>query len=213
LTSLSGERALLRIPCGDRAAVSGEIDVLRTVSADTPTTEASFRELYDRHRREVFGFLVRLLRDEALAEDVLQETFLRVYRALDQYDPERSFRAWVFQIARNAALDALRLARKEEKLREASARRQDGAAPDVVPEVSRREDAARTRGALDELPPDARALLLQRHGLGMSIAELSESWSVTERTVMNRLKGAVLLLAKALLERGAGPAPEIGGAE
>ncbi len=187
--------------------------MLRTVSAETPTTEASFRELYDRHRREVFGFLVRLLRDEALAEDVLQETFLRVYRALDQYDPERSFRAWIFQIARNAAVDALRLARKEDKLREASARHQDGASPDVVPEVSRREDAERTRGALDDLPPDARALLLQRHGLGMSIAELSESWSVTERTVMNRLKGAVLLLARALVDRGRSPEPETGGAQ
>ncbi len=83
----------------------------------------------------------------------------------------------------------------------------------MVPEVSRREDAERTRGALDDLPPDARALLLQRHGLGMSIAELSESWSVTERTVMNRLKGAVLLLARALVDRGRSPEPETGGAQ
>jgi RNA polymerase sigma-70 factor (ECF subfamily) len=183
---------------------SDERLLLARAAAGGGEGDRAFHELYERHKRPVFGFLVRLLRDEPLAEDVLQEAFLRVYRALDQYDPERSFRGWVFQIARNAALDALRLARKEEKLREASAKRLEGAGEGevVVPEVARLESGERTREALDSLPADARALLLQRHGLGMSIAELAESWSVTERTVANRLKGAVALLAKALLAKG-----------
>jgi len=165
--------------------------------------DAAFRSLYDRHKAEVFGYLIRLLRDEPLAEDVLQEAFVRIYRALDQYDPERSFRAWLFQIARNAAVDAVRLARKEEKLREGSARRLSARAADepVVPEVSLREAREEARSALDGLPHDARALLVQRHGLGMSVAELAESWSVTERTVANRLRAAGVLLARVLFDR------------
>jgi RNA polymerase sigma-70 factor (ECF subfamily) len=173
---------------------------VRTLAVPSQERDAAFRARYEEHRREVFGYLIRLLGDEALAEDALQEAFLRAFRAFDQYDPERSFRAWLFQIARNAALDALRLERKHGKLREA--RRVGEAVEHVIPEVARREDADRTRAALDALPPDARALLLQRHGLDMSIAELAESWSVTERTVSNRLKAAVLLLARTLLERG-----------
>ncbi len=193
--------------------------MVRTLELSLSTDER-FRALYTEHKAEVFGFLIRLLRDEPLAEDVLQETFLRVYRALEQYDPERSFRAWLFQIARNAAVDALRLARKEEKLRGATARGAPSSSEPVLPEVSRREEEERTRDALDALPPDAKAMLLQRHGMGMTVPELAESWSVTERTVANRLRGAVLLLAKELLSRrgawGAQPPPQrhraVGGA-
>lgn len=177
---------------------------MQTEIAAAASLDATFREHYERHRAEVMGFLVKLLADEALAEDVLQETFLRVYRALEQYDPERSFRAWLFQIARNAALDALRLARKEEKLREATARHRPTSVEPVVPEVERREEADRTREALAGLAPDARALLLQRHGLGMPIAELAESWSVTERTIANRLNAATLTLARVLLAKKGG---------
>src|SRR5947207_1138947 len=100
-----------------------EIESVHTLAPPIQERDAAFRAHYERHKTEVFGFLICLLRDEALAEDALQEAFLRAYRALDQYDPERSFRSWLFQIARNVALDAIRLERKHEKLREATARR------------------------------------------------------------------------------------------
>jgi RNA polymerase sigma-70 factor (ECF subfamily) len=171
--------------------------------------EPAFKLLYERYRDHVFAFLVRLVRDESLADDLLQETFLRVYRGLDRYHPERSFRAWVFQIARNAAIDSLRSKKKDERLARESADRATRDEPGalVVTEVARREQVERARAALEALPVEVRALLIQRHGLGMTLGELAESHACTDRTVLTRLRAAVTLLARNML---AGRDPEGG---
>ncbi len=169
-------------------------------ATDETVTDEAFRRLYDRHKDGVFSFLARLLRDDALAEDVLQETFLRVHRSLDSYDPERSERAWVFQIARNAALDAIRVRKKTERILEETRRRSSTESQDATDLVARREEETSTRRALESLPPDVRAMLLQRHGLDMKVAELAESWSCTEKTVTARLRAAATKLAEELFK-------------
>jgi RNA polymerase sigma-70 factor, ECF subfamily len=70
--------------------------------------EAAFGELFDRHAGSVYGFLVRRLGDAALAEDLYQETFLRLHRARHTYDPQRPFRAWLFGIVHHLLTDTLR---------------------------------------------------------------------------------------------------------
>lgn len=159
--------------------------------------QAAFRQLYDRHRVEVYSFLVRLVGDAALAEDVLQETFYRVWKNLDRFEVDRPFRSWVFQIARHAAIDAIRARKKEDRVAEARAR-ETSAPASPGSELERRESADEARAALDGLPEDARALLVQRHGLGMTLDELAESWSCTEKTVRNRLRAAAELLGHAV---------------
>lgn len=166
-------------------------------AAAAAKADAAFRQLYDRHRVEVYSFLVRLVGDAALAEDVLQETFFRVYKNLDRFEVDRPFRSWVFQIARHAAIDAIRERQKEDRLaREKASRVKNDSPPE--PELERREDADQARAALDGIPEDARALLVQRHGLGMTLDELAESWSCTEKTVRNRLRAAAELLGHAV---------------
>jgi RNA polymerase sigma-70 factor (ECF subfamily) len=186
----------------DEPADAALVARIRGPAADA---EAAFRALHDRHKDEVFSFLVHMLRDDPLAEDALQETFLRVYRAIDSYDPERAFRPWLYQIARNVALDTLRLLKKADRLEAVSAegaRRGANRADPVVPEVERRESVERARAALEVLAPEARALLVQRHGLDMKIAELAESWSITEKTVTARLRAAAAKLAEVLSKPG-----------
>lgn len=70
--------------------------------------EMAFRELFDRYAGRVYGFLLRRGGDPALAEDLSQETFLRVHRARASYDSNRPFRAWLFTIVHNLLADALR---------------------------------------------------------------------------------------------------------
>lgn len=70
--------------------------------------EMAFRELFDRYAGRVYGFLLRRAGDPALAEDLSQETFLRVHRARASYDSNRSFRAWLFAIVHNLLADTLR---------------------------------------------------------------------------------------------------------
>ena len=70
--------------------------------------EAAYRELIGRYERPVFSLIYRLVRDREKAEDLAQDTFIKVLNALDRYDPTRKFSSWIFKIAHNTALDQLR---------------------------------------------------------------------------------------------------------
>src|SRR5258707_2306183 len=88
-------------------------DVLRQFShGDLDAFEALFRT----HQSEVYGWIVRIVRDPAAAEDLTVETFWRIYRARARFDPTRSFSAWARRIAANAALDHLKATRLETDL-------------------------------------------------------------------------------------------------
>jgi RNA polymerase sigma-70 factor (ECF subfamily) len=174
------------------------------LSARAANGEGAFRKLYERHGPDVLAFLAHLLRDDALSEDVLQEAFLRAHGALESYDEERSFRAWLFGIARNVAVDALRMRAKTERIAEEKARRGAATVPSPCLEVERREEAEQARVALAALPPEARAILVQRHGLDMKIAELAESLAVTEKTATARLRAALVRFTEALMSARGG---------
>src|SRR5271154_4774967 len=70
--------------------------------------EASFELLLRRYRTPLVNFLYRMVRDTAMAEDLAQEVFLRVYRAREQYSPSAKFTTWLFRIATNLALNSVR---------------------------------------------------------------------------------------------------------
>jgi RNA polymerase sigma-70 factor (ECF subfamily) len=73
--------------------------------------EAAYRELIGRYQRPVLSLVYRIVRDREKAEDLAQETFIKVLNAIDRYKPEYKFSSWIFKIAHNTALDHLR--RKE----------------------------------------------------------------------------------------------------
>src|SRR5262245_17931667 len=78
------------------------------VSGDQTAFEALFRE----HQRDVYGWIVRLVRDPSAAEDLTVEAFWRAYRSRARFDPSRSFGAWMHRIAINVALDHLKRAER-----------------------------------------------------------------------------------------------------
>ena len=83
----------------------------RFAAGDLDAFEALFRQ----HQREVYGWIVRIVRDSGAAEDLTVETFWRIYRARDRFDATGNFRAWA-RIATNAALDHLKRVRPETEL-------------------------------------------------------------------------------------------------
>jgi len=199
---------ILRVAMPDAGTddVAALVATARLRGANAREADAAFRALYERFAGEVLAFLERLLGERALAEDALQETFFRAHRGLDRYEPTAPFRAWLYQIARHVAVDAERTRRKHERLDAvevvAAEKRAEEQSNPVVSELERDEDRAAARAALDSLPEDARALLLQRHGLGLTLDELAVAWQCTEKTVRNRLKAAASLLARALRRDG-----------
>ena len=70
--------------------------------------ERAFRELIGRYQRPVFSLIYRIVRDREKAEDLAQDSFIKVLNAIDRYDPQFKFSSWIFKIAHNTALDHLR---------------------------------------------------------------------------------------------------------
>jgi RNA polymerase sigma-70 factor (ECF subfamily) len=73
----------------------------------------AFEVLFRQHQKEVYAWIVRIVRDTGIAEDLTVETFWRIYKHRDRFKPEGNFRAWARRIATNAALDHLRHTRQE----------------------------------------------------------------------------------------------------
>ena len=78
----------------------------------------AFETLFRQHQKQVYGWIVRIVRDSGIAEDLTVETFWRIYRSRARFDPAGNFQAWARRIATNAALDHLRRARPETTLPE-----------------------------------------------------------------------------------------------
>src|SRR5947209_14184136 len=118
----------------------------RFASGDMEAFEALFRQ----HQKEVYAWIVRIVRDIGIAEDLTVETFWRIYKSHARFDPAGNFRAWARRIATNAALDHLRHSRHEIELPNdlPSARTADPAI--------RRETRERLKQAFFQLPPKYR---------------------------------------------------------
>jgi RNA polymerase sigma-70 factor (ECF subfamily) len=110
----------------------------------------AFEVLFRQHQSQVYAWIVRIVRDSGIAEDLTVETFWRIYRSRARFDPAGSFGAWAYRIATNAALDHLRKTRRETELPADLA-----ADPEPDPAV-RRETRDRIRKAFAQLPPKYR---------------------------------------------------------
>ncbi len=137
--------------------------------------DSSFELLLRKYRTPVVNFLYRMVRDAAAAEDLAQEVFLRVYRARGQYLPKAKFTTWMFRIATNLALNALRDGRYHQMEvsidQPAVAYSGDGESDQPGPEIPdrqvsieleliRRDRADRIRRAVESLPEKQRAAVL-----------------------------------------------------
>jgi len=159
----------------------------------------SFEALMRRHRTPVFSFLLRLTGDRARAEDLLQETFLKVVRAAASWEERARFSTWLYTIARNLALDDARRAalRRAEPLDAAPGDRdppaERAAAPDPAPD--RAADAALIRpkleAALAALPAEQREVFLLREHAGLKFGEIAAVTGVPENTVKSRMRYAL----------------------
>jgi RNA polymerase sigma-70 factor (ECF subfamily) len=154
--------------------------------------ERALGELLDRYRAPLFGFLVRRIGDAVSAEDLFQETWLRVVRARARYDPQRRFSTWLFQIANNLCRDLFRRRGSENRAREVMR-----AAADIRPRqtassvLDARLDVA---GRLARLPDRLRAVIVLRYFHQMPEREIAEVVGIRPGTVKSRLHSAVKML-------------------
>ena len=153
---------------------------------------SSFADLYRATVADVYAYVATLLGDRSAAEDVVAQAFERAYRKRGSYDARRgSERAWLFGIARNAALDELRRRRRVVAL---VAEPAEATAPDD-PELAVRRATVRT--ALGRLDPRERELIALRYHGGLSNAEIAALTGTSESNVGTRVHRAMTKLREA----------------
>ncbi len=168
--------------------------------------EAAYRELLSRYERPVFSLIYRMVRDRALAEDLAQETFIKVLNALDTYRPEYKFSSWIFKIANNAAIDQLRKreldtlsldgapgARTPDEV-EATALQAVDRTESPLAELESRELGSEIEQAIGKLRPEYRTAILLRHVEGRAYEEIAEVMDLPLGTVKTYIHRARLEL-------------------
>ena len=176
-------------------------DLVARCRADRSALHGSFRDLYQRHAGRAYRFLTAMVGDER-AKDCLQETFLRVYRQLDRYDPARPFAPWLLGVARNVALDALR--RESRRPAEPLPAEERVPADDEAAEqvAERREVGELIHTAVEKLPANEREVFLLKQVEGLTFAQVADAVGCSLRTAKYRMRAAVDALAADLRQAG-----------
>jgi len=147
--------------------------------------ERAFREILETYQAPVFNYVFRMVGDRALAEDLTQEIFLRIYQSLAGFSLRCRFTTWLFQVAKNRVLDELRA---RERKPQSVATLEDLPPLEVVdapPERVEAIDAVWRAVAL--LNPDLKMALLLRDIVGLSYTEIADTLEITLSTVKWRI--------------------------
>ncbi|MFZ5829543.1 MAG: RNA polymerase sigma factor [Planctomycetota bacterium] len=167
----------------------------------------SFEELVRRYEKEMFGYLRHYLGDSEMAEDVFQQTFLQVHLKVDQYEPGRQVRPWLYTVATNQAIDYQRRNRRH---RMASLDRRSGssgdddnfslahalgcASPGPAEQSESAEQYDEVRRAVDELPEQTRQVVHLVYFQGLKYREAADIMEIPVGTVKSRLHAALAKL-------------------
>lgn len=162
--------------------------------------------LLSRYTGPLYRFVVRLCGDGATAEDLVQETCLKAWRKLSSFQKDRSFKTWIFTIARNTTFDYLKKKKaipfstlNEQSMIEEAFEDQIEDDRPLPPELLERTDRAQLlEVALKELPEQSRTVILLHEGQDMTFQEISETVNEPLNTVKSRYRRALLSLRTAL---------------
>ena len=202
IAALGGDEISRRERGGPPAAEATDDELVARVARGD---REAFTALYRRYERPVFGVLYRLAGRRALAEEWLQETFTRVWRAAATHDPARgSARPWIFAIALNTARRDLRLLSSRAAhvpVDDPALGLRDELAPGEEQIAARVDDVRRkeaVRAALADLPDFLREVVVLRCSRELSFSEIAEVTGAPEGTLKSRFHRAVLALRERL---------------
>ena len=146
--------------------------------------------LFDRHSRALFRYFLHLTSDRAASEDLVQEVFFRILKYRHTYQPETSFRAWMYQVGRNVYLDHAGRHKGEVALPEYAAEMSSGEMP-ADRQVQQRQETALLRRALAALPPEKREVLVMSRFLELKYEEIASVLKCEVGTVKVRVYRAL----------------------
>jgi RNA polymerase sigma factor (sigma-70 family) len=166
----------------DSSEVLDELLLLRCQSGDA----AALEQLAARWNRRFLGLAYRLTGEAEVARDVVQETWVAVVRGLSRLQDPARFRAWAYQIVHRKAVDRIRHHSRRRALSEKLSK-EPAAATTAEPDPALTEAVPRLRRAMEQLPPDRRAMLRMFYSDGMTTREIAKTLEIPEGTVKTRL--------------------------
>lgn len=179
----------------DMAGLAAAIDydaelMLRVKEGDS----ASYGVLLEKHRNPVIHFLYRMVQNPAVAEELAQEVFLRVYRSRASYEPTAKFTTWLFRIATHLALNSLRDCKNERKqeslddgFEDQLVRQVSDARPNVEQSMLYQARLAEVKQAIQTLPEKQRAAVLMHKYEEMEYSQIARALNCSESAVKSLL--------------------------
>ncbi len=161
--------------------------------------EAALRALYDLLAPRAYAIALKILKDQAEAEEVLQDTFLEVWRSATRFDPARAAaERWIATMVRTRAIDRLRKRTSRDRMLTSAAQVEPPLRPTPEDLLSTSQIGTRVRNALAELPQEQRRALELAYFEGLSQSEIATTTATPLGTVKTRMRLAMIKLAQTL---------------
>ena len=169
--------------------------------------ERSFEELLKRHQQKIYTTIYLFVRDQSLAEDILQEVFIKIVETLrkGKYNHEGKFQQWAVRISHNMCVDYFRRTKRRPKVSATESfdildvqySHEDNAEQAII----RSQTHDRIRLLLEMLPPEQREVVILRHYADMSFKEISKLTRVSINTALGRMRYALINIRKMVEEK------------
>jgi RNA polymerase sigma-70 factor (ECF subfamily) len=169
---------------------------------------SSIESLITRHKNKVYTYIILTVRNQHLAEDIFQDTFIKVIKSLHEgkYRDDGKFLSWVIRIAHNLIIDHFR---KEKQINTRnkkdyesdifnSRKFSDGT---IEEDIIKEQITSDVRSLINELPDDQKQVILLRHYGGLSFKEIAEQTNVSINTALGRMRYALINLRKIIKEK------------
>lgn len=163
----------------------------------------SIEVLIDRHRKRVFNYILMMVRDRALADDIFQETFIKVVTSLQEgrYTHDGKFVSWVLRIAHNQVIDYFRSKKSKRQITSADAGYElltncESNELNAEQAIISDQTATAVRDLVERLPVEQREVILMRHYMDLSFKEIADQTGVSINTALGRMRYGLINLRK-----------------
>ena len=170
--------------------------------------QSAISQLLDRHSRRVRDYIRMMVKDRDLADDILQDTLIKVVRVIDEgrYVDSGKFLSWVLRIAHNQVIDHFRREKQQKQLTEADAGYDvlgtiRFSEPTVEDRMVSDQIAADIRALIEELPAEQREVVKMRYYANLTFKEIAEATDVSVNTALGRMRYALINLRRMIQEK------------
>lgn len=156
--------------------------------------KVAFYNLYERYSKKLYGFVLRFLKQEADAEEIVQEVFIKIWESRNKIDVYSSFESFIFTVAYNATMSLLRKRMTENKYFEHLKSIQFENTSDIIEEIHFKELNEKIHSLLNELTPRQKEIFILSREEGLSHSEIAEKLNISVLTVKKHISNTLSFL-------------------